>query len=105
MRRNNHSENSAVSRATAALKETGRENYRLLPSRLKETAEKGLPGEFQFNHLRFRYITRDRSGIFRLYWLVTNGISGAQKYFYNKDYVSDTGKVRWRDMVRDMKKV
>lgn len=103
--RNNHNTNQVLKRAVAGLLDAGGGNYHLLPSRLKEVAEKGLPCEFQFNHLRIRYHTRDKEGTFKLFWLVTNGISGRQRYLYNIDYVSPRGRVLWRKMAGDMRKV
>lgn len=103
--KNNHNTNQVLKRAVAGLLDAGGGNYHLLPSRLKEVAEKGLPCEFQFNHLRIRYLTKDKEGTFKLFWLVTNGISGRQRYLYNIDYVSPRGHVLWRKMAGDMRKV
>lgn len=103
--RNNHNTNQVLKRAVAGLLDAGGGNYHLLPSRLKEVAEKGLPCEFQFNHLRIRYLTRDKEGTFKLFWLVTNAISGRQRYLYNIDYVSPRGRILWRSLAADMRKV
>lgn len=103
--RNNHSMNSALRKAVESLKRCEAEPASILPSKLLKTAEKGLPCEFQFNQWSIRYLTKDKFGVFCLHWLVSNGISGVQKTFYTRDYVSPNGKVYWRRLAGDMRKV
>ena len=100
---NNFSENAVLQRAVRALAETGKDDYRKLPGMLRETACKGRPAEIQFNHLRIRYCTKDDLGQFKLYWFVTNAISGRQVYFYTKDWVGENGQVRWMSLAKAMR--
>lgn len=103
---NNYDTEDALKRATEALSGTRKESYHHLPGKLQEVARRGLPCDFQFNEHRFRYHTKDETGMFRLYWLVTNAISGRQAYFYQKDYINPkTGKIRWAGLAKEMRKV
>lgn len=103
--KNLYSTNSALRRAVRSLTQFKEEKANTLPGKLRDVATAGHPCEFQFNHLRIRYLTKDETGVFRLYWLVTNAISGRQRYLYNIDYVSPRGRILWRKMASDMKKV
>lgn len=102
---NNHNANNALKKAVEALQQVGQYPAMALPGKLLEMAKKGLPGDFQFNQWNIRYLTKDKYGIFCLHWLVSNGISGTQKVFYTKDYVGDRGKIYWRRLAGDMRKV
>ena len=103
--RNNHCPNSALKRAIEALQKVKMTPASTLPSKVAEIAKKGAPTEFNFNQWNIRYLTKDKYGVFCLHWLVSNGISGNQKYLYNKDYISPNGKVYWRRLAGDMRKV
>ena len=103
--KNNHNTNSALKKAIEALQLGGQYPGKALAGKLVETAKKGLPGDFQFNQWNIRYIIKDKYGLFCLHWLVSNGISGTQKEFFTKDYVGKTGKVVWRRLASDMRKV
>lgn len=105
LRWNDYSEDSALKNAVEALSTVNKESHILLPGRLLEVARKGKPAEIQFNQFRIRYFTKDEDGLFRLYWLVTNGISGRQKYFYSKDWIGKTGKMRWMNLAKAMRLV
>lgn len=103
--RNHYSESAVLERAVRALSQSRKDDYHKLPGMLRETACKGRPAEIQFNHLRIRYCTRDELGQFKLFWLVTNAISGRQEYFYSKDWVSDNGQVRWMKLAKAIRNV
>ena len=103
--KNNHCLNSALKRAVESLQRCEMYPNTFLPHMLKERAEKGLPGDFSFNQWNIRYNTKDKLGIFRLHWIVSNGISGNQKIFYTINYIGKTGKVRWRQLASDITKV
>lgn len=102
---NNFNCDAALKRATQALSQVGKTRFVKLPGMLKEMAYKGKPGEFQFNHLRIKYFTRDELGMFNLHWLVINAVSGTQKFFYTKDWIGERGNIHWRDMAYKMYKV
>lgn len=102
---NNFKENAVLERAVRALSKSSNDGWRKLPGTLKETACKGRPAEFQFNHLRIRYCTKDELGQFKLYWLVSNAISGRQEYFYTKDWVGGNGQVRWMKLAKAIRSV
>lgn len=104
-RANNHCTNSALKKAIEAVQRCEMYPNTILPYKLKEAAEKGLPGDFPFNQWNIRYNTKNKYGIFSPQWLVSNGISGTQKVFYTKDYVGKTGKVLWRSLASDIRKV
>lgn len=102
---NRYKEDAVLSRAVKALSTVGKDNWRKLPGLLRETACKGKPCEFQHNHLRIRYCTKDDLGQFKLHWLVSNGISGRQQYFYNKDWVGENGQIRWMSLAKAIRRV
>lgn len=103
--KNLYSTNSALRRAVQSLTQFKEEKASTLPGKLRDVATSGHPCEFQFNHLRIRYLTKDKEGTFKLFWLVSNGISGVQKTFYTRDYVSPRGRILWRSLAADMRKV
>lgn len=92
---------NAATRMTKYGKRYWGEMYRVL----RELANTGKPAEFQFNHLRIKYLTKDKYGNFKPHWIVADGISGQVKEFYTKDYVSDAGYILWKKMSIDMRKV
>ena len=76
-----------------------------LYSMLREVAMKGCPAEFKFNYHLIHYNIKDECGIFKLHWVVVNGISGRQKIFFTKDFINDNGSVMWRRLAGEMNKV
>ena len=105
MGRNKHSRNSALKMTLGSIKPEDKTSFGELRKKLPEIARAGHPYDFVFNYLGIRYCTKDKYGIFKLSWLVTNAITGEQKEFYTKDYVGKTGKVVWRRLASDMRKV
>lgn len=102
---NKRSRNSAMRMTLGGLREKDFTEFNELRKTLPEVASKGKPVDLVYNYLGIRYMTKDEYGMFRLSWLVTNGITGVQKVFYTKDYVGKTGKVLWRSLASDMRKV
>lgn len=86
------------------MNKTGHKHGSELKTILRAVATKG-PTEFRFNYHLIHYNIKDEYGNFKLHWLVCNGITGNHQVFFTKDYIGKTGKVRWIDLARDMRKV
>lgn len=104
-KRNRNNPETAMERAMKGLPEVEEMEFTKFYNMLSELARTGKPGEFFYKDKHIRYHTKDEHGKHKLFWLVTNGISGRQAYFYNMDYVTPKGRVKWRRMASDMKKV
>lgn len=104
MRKDSYNENELLKRSLKAIGVEDNKTWMLLPNILKETALGGKPTEFQFNHIRVRYHIQDH-GLFVLWWTVVNAITGNAAKFYSKDYIGKSGKMRWKHLACEMKKV
>lgn len=87
---------SALREAVLQMDKTPETPKRFLPAKLKEIARSGKKTKFQFNHLGIRYQPLLKDGILYLRWTVSNGMTGEQKTYYTKDFMSKNGKVLWR---------